>query len=94
MKVLIITGDKKFGPGHERYELQRSVVDELAVVYWGRGSYWPKLPKERFDVVTTQDPFWRGPWGVASTSDSNCGPPGKVQQKASYRGPENAGSRG
>lgn len=63
MKVLVITGDKKFGPGHERYELQRSVVDGLSVVYWGRGSMWPKIPAGKFDVVTVQDPFWRGFFG-------------------------------
>lgn len=60
MKVLVITGDKNFKPGNERYELQRSVVDELAVVYWGRGSLRPALPVGQFDVVTVQDPFWRG----------------------------------
>lgn len=67
MKVLMITGDKKFGPGHERYELQRSIVDALSVVYWGRGSLWPKIPAGQFDVVTVQDPFWRGffAWRVA-----------------------------
>jgi glycosyltransferase involved in cell wall biosynthesis len=63
MKVLVITGDKTFGPGHPRYDLQRSVVDELAVVYWGRGSLWPALPTGYFDVVTVQDPFWRGLFG-------------------------------
>lgn len=64
MKVLMITGDKRFGPGHERYELQRSVVDELAVVYWGRGSLWPKIPAGQFDVVTVQDPMLRGVFGL------------------------------
>lgn len=64
MRVLMITGDKKFGPGHERYELQKSAVEELAVVYWGRGSYWPKLPAGTYEVVTTQDPFWRGLFGM------------------------------
>lgn len=63
MNVLIITGDTKFGPGHERYELQRSVVESLAVVYWGRGSLWPTIPAGHFDVVTVQDPFWRGLFG-------------------------------
>ncbi|MDO8408344.1 MAG: glycosyltransferase [bacterium] len=60
MKVLTITGDKSFGPGNPRYDLQRSQVEELAVVYWGRGSLWPKIPWGHFDVVTAQDPFWRG----------------------------------
>lgn len=60
MKVLVITGDRSFKPGHTRYDLQRSVVDDLAVVYWGRGSLLPKLPPGHCDVVTAQDPFWRG----------------------------------
>lgn len=60
MRVLTITGDKSFKPGHPRYDLQRSVVDDLTVVYWGRGSLLPKLPPGYFDVVTAQDPFWRG----------------------------------
>ncbi len=63
MKVLVITGDRRFGPGNERYELQKAAVEELGVVYWGRGSYWPAVPKG-FDVVTTQDPFWRGLFGL------------------------------
>lgn len=63
MNVLIITGDKKFGPGNERYELQRAAIDTLAVIYLGRGSLWPRIPTGRFDVVTTQDPFWRGLFG-------------------------------
>lgn len=67
MKVLMITGDKKFAPGYPRYDLQASAVETLAVVYWGRGSLWPKIPAGRFDVVTAQDPFWRGlfAWRVA-----------------------------
>ena len=67
MKVLMITGDKNFKPGNERYDLQRSAVERLEVVYWGRGSVWPKLPAGQFDVVTSQDPFWRGlfAWWVA-----------------------------
>ena len=63
----MITGDKSFGPGHPRFELQKSAVEELAVIYWGRGALWPKIPKGQFDVVTVQDPFWRGlfAWVVA-----------------------------
>lgn len=59
MKVLLITGDKSFGPGHPRYELQKSAVEELAVLYW-RGNLLPNIPAGKFDVVTAQDPFWRG----------------------------------
>ncbi|TSC68925.1 MAG: putative glycosyltransferase [Parcubacteria group bacterium Gr01-1014_56] len=60
MKALVITGDKHFGPGHPRYELQKSVVERLEVVYWSKGSIWSALPTGHFDVVTVQDPFWRG----------------------------------
>lgn len=60
MKVLMITGDRRFGPGNRRYDLQRSAVDALEVVYWGRGALWPRIPAETFGVVTVQDPFWRG----------------------------------
>ena len=60
MKILMITGDRSFKPGHARFELQRRAVEELAVVYRGRGSMWPKIPQIHFDVVTAQDPFWRG----------------------------------
>lgn len=64
MKVLMITGDKNLlvqgASAHERLELQRSAVEQLTVVYWGRGSMWPHVPKGEFDVVTSQDPFLRG----------------------------------
>lgn len=60
MRVLVITGDKNFKPGHPRYELQRGAVEELGVVYWGRGSLNPTIPQGPFDVVTAQDPLWRG----------------------------------
>ena len=60
----MITGDKSISvpgtPGFARFELQRSQVEDLALVYWGRGNLWPKLPKGHFDIVTAQDPFWRG----------------------------------
>lgn len=67
MRVLMITGDKNFGSGHPRFELQRRAVNELAVVYWGRGSIWPHIPTKKFDVATVQDPFWRGlfAWYIA-----------------------------
>lgn len=59
MNVLMITGDKNF-VSSERFRLQASQVEKLVPVYWGRGALWPKIPKEHFDVVTAQDPFWRG----------------------------------
>lgn len=54
-------------PVYKRAQLQRAQVVALAVVYWGRGNLWPKIPKGHFDVVTVQDPFWRGlfAWFVA-----------------------------
>src|SRR6266403_1698789 len=60
MRVLMITGDKSFKPGHPRYDLQRGVVDALEGIYWGRGALLPKIPKGPFDIVTAQDPFLRG----------------------------------
>ena len=74
MKVLMITGDRRFGAGHPRYDLQASTVEKLAVVHWGRGALWPKIPQEHFDVVTVQDPFWRGlfAWRVARKLGAKC----------------------
>jgi len=62
----MITGDKNFASS-ERFALQASQVEELEVVYMGKGSMWPKIPAGAFDVVTSQDPFWRGlfAWRVA-----------------------------
>jgi glycosyltransferase involved in cell wall biosynthesis len=71
MKVLMITGDKNvLVPGtnaYNRLELQRSAVDELVVMFWGHGSIFPRLPHGHFDIVTVQDPFWRGlfAWFIA-----------------------------
>lgn len=56
----MITGDKRFGPGHERYELQRGAVEALGVMHWIKGSYFPRIPQGAWDVVTVQDPFFRG----------------------------------
>ena len=55
----MITGDKNFASS-ERFKLQAAQVEKLEVLYWGPGALWPRLPKEKFDVVTAQDPFWRG----------------------------------
>lgn len=72
MKVLMITGDKQlFREGSnafERLKLQRDAVEELRVVYWGRGAIAEALHvRGQYDVVTSQDPFWRGiiAWHVA-----------------------------
>src|SRR5688572_19531286 len=64
MNVLIITGDRSFRPGNKRYELQRAAVEHLEAVYWGRGAMWPPLPQGRFEVVSVQDPFLRGLFGL------------------------------
>lgn len=76
MKVLMITGDARMlVPGteaHARYLLQQAQVEELKVVVWS-----PRRPlaffavlgyalTRRFDVVTTQDPLWRGLLGLVA----------------------------
>lgn len=67
----MVTGDKNlFISGTEawtRLELQRKQVDELVPIFWGRGNIWPVIPEGSFDIVTAQDPFWRGlfAWYVA-----------------------------
>lgn len=64
MRVLMITGDRTMlRPSTEAYarlELQRAAVDEIALVLWGAGGLLPRLPTGAWDVVTVQDPFWRG----------------------------------
>jgi glycosyltransferase involved in cell wall biosynthesis len=76
MKVLMISGDKNMlTPGTEPYRralLQRAQVDLLKIFFWGRGGSSAKeilrfARAEQFDVVTAQDPFWRGviAWRVA-----------------------------
>ena len=67
----MVTGDTRLldknSSAHARLAMQRSVVESLDVVYWGKGSMWPRLPDGPFDVVTSQDPFARGvyAWIVA-----------------------------
>lgn len=60
MNVLMITGDKRFGSGNPRYDLQASAVEKLEILYWGRGQLFPRIPQGHFDVVTAQDPLFRG----------------------------------
>ncbi|MBC7836663.1 glycosyltransferase [Acetobacteraceae bacterium] len=64
MNVLMITGDRNtmiyHSEAYKRIELQRSQVERLEVVFWGRGSIWPKIPAGPFGVVTVQDPLLRG----------------------------------
>lgn len=71
MKVLMITGDARFGPGNPRFDLQREAVEELHVVYWGKGA--TRVPDAQgFDVVTSQDPFWRGLAGLRAAKKANA----------------------
>lgn len=61
MRVLMITGDRRFGPGNPRYDVQKSAVEVLDVVYWGRSALIkPFFVKGTYDVVTAQDPLFRG----------------------------------
>ncbi len=61
----MITADKKLlekgSNAWERLQLQQGVTETLDVVYWGRGALTPALfTKGNYDVVTAQDPLWRG----------------------------------
>lgn len=65
MKILAITGDKRaLVPGtaaYKRIELQRSRSDKLDVIFWSLSSPFSIfLLTETYDMVTVQDPFWRG----------------------------------
>lgn len=68
MKVLMISGDKRFKPGNSRYDLQHAHVDELKVYVWPHeGLLAPLFARGSYDVVTAQDPLLRGAlaWCVA-----------------------------
>ena len=67
----MITGDPSFGPGHPRYELQKEAVEQFDVVYWGRGALSPDTKEDAYDVVTTQDPFYRGIVGMRLAKKMN-----------------------
>ncbi|HEV7449591.1 MAG TPA: glycosyltransferase, partial [Candidatus Paceibacterota bacterium] len=70
MKVLMISGDPKLlephTEAHERFLLQCAAVDELRLVVWSPRAPFAVLGAlgavltTRFDVVTAQDPLWRG----------------------------------
>ena len=64
MRVLMISGDQNLmRPGtsaHARFLMQKSVVDSLELIVWPRQFWAPFFIKGTFDVVTSQDPFWRG----------------------------------
>lgn len=75
MKVLMISGDKNIliaeSDAYARLQLQRSQVDRLDVFVWPQVHSWREILKatkeNKYDVVTSQDPFWRGllAWKVA-----------------------------
>lgn len=63
MNVLVITGDKSFKAGHPRFDVQAKAIEKMVAVYWGAGALWPHIPEGSFNVVSTQDPFFRGLFG-------------------------------
>ena len=79
MNVLTITGDRSFKKGHARFDLQASAVECFEAHYWGPAetsvvfllpdilafffNIFGPSPKGPFDVVTAQDPFFRGLFG-------------------------------
>lgn len=75
MKVLMISGDKNIltqgSEAHARLELQKSQVDQLDVFVWPQVNSAREIFKaakiNQYDVITAQDPFWRGlaAWCVA-----------------------------
>lgn len=65
MNVLMITGDRNLldenSGASKRLALQRSAVDRLDVVYWGQDALTKAFRvRGAYDVVTSQDPLWRG----------------------------------
>jgi glycosyltransferase involved in cell wall biosynthesis len=80
MRVLMISGDKAIlepGTGaYARTELMRAQLEELKIFVWGRGSKTSAKEILRaaqaghYDIVTAQDPFWRGfiAWRAAKKS--------------------------
>jgi len=74
MKVLMISGDRRVvEPGSEaaaRLALQRSAVEQLDVFVWPQIDSMLRVGaaawKGRYEVVTVQDPFWRGLVGYAA----------------------------
>lgn len=75
MKVLMISGDRHLleqgSEAYARIELQRSQVERLDVFVWPQLHSRRKIScaahKNVYDVITAQDPFWRGllAWRVA-----------------------------
>lgn len=76
----MISGDsnllKEGSVAHGRLALQRSAVEQLDVFVWpsahSKWQIWRAARKNRYDVVTSQDPFWRGllAWKIARLTDT------------------------
>lgn len=68
MKVFSITADRSFKEGNPRFDLQAGAVERLEALYWGPGALWPShmldIRHQACDVVSTQDPFFRGLLGL------------------------------
>ncbi|HEV8677469.1 MAG TPA: glycosyltransferase [Candidatus Paceibacterota bacterium] len=64
MRVLMISGDQNLvrlgTSAHERFLLQKNAVEALELVVWPKQFLKPFFVSGKFDVVTSQDPFWRG----------------------------------
>ena len=64
MRVLMISGDRNLTregtSAHERFLLQKNTVEHLELVLWPSQFFKPFVVAGKFDVVTSQDPFWRG----------------------------------
>jgi glycosyltransferase involved in cell wall biosynthesis len=60
----MISGDHNLAregtSARERFLLQKSAVEALELVLWPSQFFRPFFLKGKFDVVTSQDPFWRG----------------------------------
>ena len=75
MKVLMISGDKHLleegTEAHARLALQKAQIEQLDVFVWPQVHSWYEISRaareNRYDIVTAQDPFWRGllAWRVA-----------------------------
>jgi glycosyltransferase involved in cell wall biosynthesis len=68
MRALMLSGDPRIlelgTPVWERFEAQRAEVEQLDVFVWPRVhsqvTVWRLMRKNHYDVITTQDPVWRG----------------------------------
>lgn len=75
MRVLMISGDpnllKTGAEARERFAIQRNSVEQLDVFVWPQVHGYRALNRaartNHYDVITAQDPFWRGllAWKIA-----------------------------